>query len=79
MHAGAIARGLVNGFGDREGIVSGLGGIEAVPDLREVDGDMDVEPGLPKKSGDRELSGDVFCDQIRTVHVFAEVEQRSTD
>ncbi len=69
----------MNGFGDREGIESDLGGIEAVPDLREVDGDMDVEPGLPKESGDGELSGDIFCDKIRTIHVFTEVKQRSTD
>lgn len=79
MHAGAIARGPVNGFAYRERIALGLGGIEAVPDLRGVDGDMDVESRPPKKSGDRELSGDVFCDEIRTLHVFAKVEQRSTD
>jgi hypothetical protein len=79
MHTAAIARGPVNGFGDRERVALGLGGIEAVPDLRGVDGDMDVESRPPKKSGHCELSGDVFCDEIRTVHIFAKVEQRSTD
>jgi hypothetical protein len=79
MHARAIARGPVNGFGDRECIALGPGGIELCPICVGVDGDMDVAFRPPKKSGHRELIGDVLCDQIRTVHVFAKVEQRCTD
>ena len=64
MHAGAIARGMVNGFGDLERIASGLGGIEAVPDLRGVDGDMDVEFPFALEDRPPRALGDVLYDEI---------------
>jgi hypothetical protein len=42
MHAGAIACGLSDGFGDGEGVAPGRDRIKAMPDLRGVDRDMDV-------------------------------------
>jgi hypothetical protein len=77
MHARPVARSLRHGLGDGKSVTSGGGRIEAVADLRRIDGYADIESGAAEERGRRKLRRDILRDEFRAVDVFAEIEERT--
>ena len=79
MHARPVTRSLRHGLGDGKGVTSGGGRIEAVADLRRIDGYVDIESGAAEECRRRKLRRDILRDEFRAVDVFAEIEERAVD
>jgi hypothetical protein len=79
VHAGPFARGLLDGFGDRECVAPSAGRIESMANLSRVDRDIYIEPGATQEDGDRKFRRHVFCDELCAIHIFAEMVKRTAD
>ena len=79
MHARPVTRGLRHGLGDGKSVTSGGGRIEAVADLRRIDGYVHIEPGAAEERGRSKLGRDILRDEFRAVDIFAEIEERAVD
>src|SRR5205814_10427514 len=79
VHARPVRGRPAKPFGDAHRVRSYQRWIEGLTDLRRIDRYVDVEAGVLEPLDDRELAGNVLCNQLPTVNVFSEVVKGAAD